>query len=51
MSDGDTAKKLFSDGLSHLDAHNFAAAETRFIETLKLAPQAGLPPECISVEE
>ena len=40
MSDGDTAKKLFFDGLSHLDAHNFAAAETRFIETLKLAPRS-----------
>ena len=40
MSDGDTAKKLFFDGLSHLDAHNFAAAETSFIETLKLAPRS-----------
>jgi predicted O-linked N-acetylglucosamine transferase (SPINDLY family) len=40
MTDVETAKKLFFEGLGYLDARKFENAESRFIETLKLTPRS-----------
>src|SRR5690242_12201823 len=40
MSDIDIAKRLFFEGLAHLDSQNYSTAEARFIETLKLTPRS-----------
>ena len=40
MNDLDTAKRVFFEGLAYLENENFSAAESSFIETLKLAPRS-----------
>jgi protein O-GlcNAc transferase len=40
MTDLDIAKKLFFEGLSHLDNQNFLKAESTFFDTLKFAPRS-----------
>jgi len=40
MTDLDIAKKLFFEGLSHLDNQNFLKAESIFFYTLKFAPRS-----------
>src|SRR5664279_4829584 len=40
MNDIDTAKRVFFEGLAYLENQNFGAAESSFIETLKLAPRS-----------
>ena len=40
MNDLDHAKRFFVEGLAYLETQDFGAAESRFFETLKLAPRS-----------